>query len=170
MKTILYGIVIVLMMGMSIGTVHAREVVIISHERYPAESVTPEFVKEIYLGKKTKEGPLRIQPINQKESAIRDAFLRNVLRMSNDSYINYWFKKVYAEGGVPPKVKQSSREVIEMILAASEILPRQKGSSKEVIRHVQETIGAIGYVWKEEAVGVDGIKVLLTVDAGTAPH
>ena len=90
--------------------------------------------------------------------------------MANDDYINYWFKKVYAEGGVPPKVKQSSREVIEMILAASEILPRQKGSSKEVIQHVQETIGAIGYVWKEEAVGVDGIKVLLTVDAGTAPH
>src|SRR3990172_11569330 len=115
MKTILYGIVVGLVMGMSIGTVHAREVVIISHERYPADSVTPEFVKEIYLGKKTKEGPLRIQPINQKESAIRDAFLKNVLRMSNDSYINYWFKKVYAEGGVPPNVKQYSPKVIHII-------------------------------------------------------
>src|SRR3972149_4074958 len=98
-----------------------------------------------------KNAPRRTQPINQKESAIRDAFLKKVLRMANDEYINYWFKKVYSEGGVPPKVKQHSREVIEMILAASEILPRQKGSSKEVIQHVQETIGAIGYVCKEEA-------------------
>ena len=146
------------------GEVKAEELVIISNQVYPVDKVFIGTVKDIYLGEKTMEGSIRIRPMDQNDPLIREAFMERVLGITIENYQSHWFKKVFREGGNPPVVKESSKEVIEFILSVSSIPPLLKESSKDVIEYVKNNSGAIGYVWKDEAAGVKGLKVLMSID------
>lgn len=152
------------------GEVKAEELVIISNQVYPVDRVSIGTVKDIYLGEKTMEGPIRIRPMDQNDPLIRKAFMERVLGITIDNYQSHWFKKVFQEGGKPPIVKESSNEVIELILSVYSIPPQLKESSKDVIEYVKNNSGAIGYVWKDEAAGIKGLKVLISIDIIDRKH
>lgn len=167
-KLILYVIIVGLLLLHR--EVKAEELVIISNQVYPVDKVSIGTVKDIYLGEKTREGTIRIRPMDQSDSVIRKAFMELVLGITIDKYQSHWFKKVFQEGGNPPVVKESSKEVIEVILSVSSIPPQLKESSKDVIEYVKNNSGAIGYVWKYEAAGVKGLKVLMSIDVIDRKH
>ena len=142
MKIIIWGIALGLLLY---GEVQAKELAIIVNKSYPPNSITIGILKDIYRGEKRTEGPLKIRPTDQTESAIQKKFLEKALSTTVDSYNSYWIKKIFQDGGVPPAKKKSSSEVIEA---------------------VSQEAGAIGYAWKNEVEGKGEIKVLLTLEAG----
>ncbi|MBI4715862.1 MAG: hypothetical protein HY760_08005 [Nitrospirae bacterium] len=118
---------------------------IIANQSYPSGSITPGVLKEIYRGEKSMEGSVRIRPVDQKDPVIKKHFLGKILGTTVDGYNGYWIKRVFQEGGVPPAIK---------------------GSPGEVIQVVGQEPGGIGYVWKSDVGGEKGIKLLLTIEVG----
>lgn len=122
------------------GEALARDLAIVANVEFPVSEMTRDQVKEIYRGERLKIGPVRIFPFDQRDPEIRGPFLKEVLGTSPHRYNRYWIKRVFQEGGAPPKVL---------------------GSSREVLSRIQDLVGGIGYVWASEAQGVPGVKVLL---------
>ncbi len=121
----------------------ADDIVVIANENYPANRLTLQSVKSIYLGEKEYERSVKIKPINQKDAnLIKKEFIEKALSATVDVYRSYWLKKVFKEGAIPPPSKESSQEVIKTVIYED---------------------GAVGYVWSEEAQRETGIKVLLII-------
>ena len=142
-KLILWGFAVgFLALG---AEIQARELVIIANKAYPADSITLEVLKDIYLGEKTVERSVRILPVDQEDPMIKKPFVERILGATVQKYDAYWFHKAFQDGVVPPVVREASPDVIQFL-------------GREV--------GAIGYIWKTEALGKPGIKVLLTIEVG----
>jgi len=126
-------------------TVSAKEIAIIVNKNHPLARISTTELADIYRGQEEVVGGVRLKPIDQSDNQeIRSAFLGKVMRMSHEAYINYWNHRLFQEGGIPPLLKNNAAEVIQA---------------------VREKEGAIGYIWDSEAKGVDGIRVILTIDA-----
>lgn len=143
MKTIQWIIVI----GFFIfyAEAQAKELAIIANKAYPADRVTLDTLKDIYLGEKTMEKSVRILPVDQEDPSIKKKFVEKILRTTVGRYDADWFKKAYTDGIVPPVMRELSGDVILF---------------------VEREVGAIGYVWGTEAKGKSEIKVLLTIEVG----
>ena len=126
-------------------TVSAKEIAIIANKNNPLTRTSATELADIYRGQEEVISGVRLKPIDQSDSQeIRALFLTKVMRMSHEAYINYWNHRLFQEGGIPPVLKNDSSEVIST---------------------VRDKEGAIGYIWASEAKGVEGIRVILTIDA-----
>ena len=96
-------------------------------------SLTPDEVKEVFLGDKQLAGNLKIVPVDN--AAQQGDFLSKVLGTDMSKYAARWTKKAFREGLNAPAVK---------------------GNDAEVTSFVKSTPGAIGYV----AGPSSGVKVL----------
>lgn len=85
--------------------------------------VTPEEVREIYLGNMQFSGNRRLIPVHN--GAAQGEFLYSVVRMDPDRYATQWTRKSFREGAMPPPVLLGDAEVLDF---------------------VRRTPGAIGYV------------------------
>jgi hypothetical protein len=121
-----------------------REIAVISGKSFPADVLTLEEVKEIYRGEKQIIGGQRLKPIDQRDTqSIRTQFLSKVLNFSADEYVTYWNNRLFRQGGIPP-------------------IP--KNNSADVISAVQDTDGAIGYVWLTDTTDSKAnLKILFTI-------
>ena len=133
-----------LIMVGAVAAAEIRELAVISGKSFPADALTLEEVKEIYRGEKQLIGGQRLKPIDQRETqGIRNQFLNKVMNFSGDEYVTYWNNRLFREGGIPP-------------------IP--KSNSAEVIAAVQETEGAIGYVWlTDTSDSKANLKILFTI-------
>ena len=120
----------------------AERIVIVTNQLYPVSTLTKEEVREIYLGRRTIEQFFRIRPIDQSDPAIRTAFLRTVMDLSKEGYIDHWNRLLFQQGGLPPLLKDSPDDVVKELL---------------------KTDGSIGYLWEEEVQQQHGLKVLLVI-------
>jgi len=129
----------------STATANARELAVIAGKSFPADSVTLGDVQRIYKGEKQILADTRLKPIDQRDKQlIKSEFLDKVLHLSPEVYLTYWNNRLFREGGIPPTLKDNSQEVIAA---------------------VENTDGAIGYVWLDEAkTAHNRIKILLTID------
>ncbi|MBI3596321.1 MAG: hypothetical protein HY203_04105 [Nitrospirae bacterium] len=132
---------------MNVGSVAAaeiREMAMIAGKSFPVDTLTLDGIKEIYKGEKQLIAGVRLKPIDQRDSqTIRSQFLNKVLNFSGDEYVTYWNNRLFREGGIPPIPQNNSGEVITM---------------------VQETDGAIGYVWLDETTAAKAnLRILLTI-------
>ncbi|MBI3994535.1 MAG: hypothetical protein HY349_01030 [Nitrospirae bacterium] len=125
--------------------VGAKELVIIANKAYPADRITREVVKEIYLGERTMEKSVRILPVDQVDPVVKKRFVEVMIGTSIQKYEAYWFRKTFRDGVVPPVLRESSPEVIQFL---------------------EREVGAIGYVWGDEALKKSGIKMLLSIEVG----
>ena len=130
----LFSVLVVILVA---GEALARDLAIVANAGFPLSKITQDQVKEIYRGEMLKIRGIRIFPFDQRDSQIRIPFLEKVLGITLNRYNSYWIKRVFQEGGMPPRVLGSSREVLE---------------------RVQEEVGGIGYVWADEAQNVPGVK------------
>jgi hypothetical protein len=86
-------------------------------------TVSPEEVRDVFLGEKQFVGSVRLVPVDN--AAAQEAFLAKVMKMEPGKYTSSWTKKSFRDGVSPPAVK---------------------GSDAETIEFVKRTAGAVGYV------------------------
>jgi len=115
-------------LALAASCAQAGEVFIIANG---VPAMTPEEVKEIFLGEVQFAASLKLQPVDN--AAVQADFQARVLKMSPAKYTAAWTKKAFRDGlNAPPT----------------------KGSDAEVIGFVKATPGAIGYVSSAPAGGV----------------
>ena len=124
MNSAIAGTVLAALMAQ--GTVHAGEVI-----AHPSVNLSPDEVRDVFLGEKQLAGDLRLIPVDN--SALHTEFLARVLQTDERKYAARWTKKTFREGIAPPALK---------------------GSDAEVNAYVKSTPGAIGYVAGPPAAGV----------------
>ena len=127
------------------ASANAKEIAIIANQDYPLSSISASAVKNIYLGEKTSEGGVKIKPMEQRDETIKKRFIEKVMGSTVDGYKAYWIKKFFQEGVTPPTAK---------------------GTPAEIIQAINQTSGAIGYVWVDDVKGDSGVKVLLKIEVG----
>ena len=111
-------------------------VVVIGHAGIDKMDVVT--VQKVFTGRVVELGGVALTPINASAgSATRLRFLQAFLNQDEDKYVAYWTVRRYIGKGVPPK---------------------ELASASDVIRFVQSTPGAIGYV--EQSDLVPGLNVL----------
>ncbi len=110
------------------GSVAAGEVFVIANG---VAAMTPEEVKEVFLGEVQFAGGIRLVPVDNV--AAQPDFQARVLKMAAAKYTASWTKKAFRDGLNAPAVK---------------------GSDAEVIGFVRATPGAIGYVGSPPGQGV----------------
>lgn len=130
----------------SIVMADTRELAVVAGKSFPVDTLTLDNVKEIYRGEKKIIAGIRLKPIDQRGSQpIRLEFLNKVVHFSEDEYVMYWNNRLFRDGGIPPTLKNNSAEVIMA---------------------VEETVGAIGYVWLDETTAAKtDLKILLRIHA-----
>lgn len=121
----------------------AREIVVVAHAQVPTTSLDAQAVKGILLGDQTFIGGTKLHVMGYvRDDAMTDAFMEAVLGMSGTRYRRYWVKEVFRSGRLPP---------------------RYVANAQEVLRHVAEEPGAIGFVPAEALDGATGVKVVFSV-------
>jgi len=114
------------------GPAKADGLVIITNS---ALTLSADDVRDVFLGDKQMSGTTKLVPIDN--ASAQDAFLASVVKLEASKYTTVWTKKSFRDGLNPPSVKASDSEVIEF---------------------VKHTPGAVGYVKKAPASGVNVVK------------
>ena len=124
MKRLPQLIVVCLVMLTVARGVAGEEVLVIGH---PALSKTDKAtLQRIYTGRALSIGQQTVAPINLPPgNPVREDFLQICLDQNEEQYTGYWLVRRYVGKGAPPM---------------------ELGSVDEVLRYVQATPGAIGYV------------------------
>lgn len=96
-------------------------------------------LQRIYTGRVVEVGGVSVNPINVSASnPVRARFLASYLNQNEENYLAYWTVRRYIGKGVPP---------------------REVETVAEMVRLVQSTRGAIGYV--DEASLAPGLNVIV---------
>jgi hypothetical protein len=92
------------------GRTFAADVVVIANA---AVAMTPEEVKEVFLGELQFSGALKLRPIDN--AGAQPEFLSGVLRMTGTKYSAWWTKKAFREGLEAPLLKATDAEVLMFV-------------------------------------------------------
>lgn len=88
--------------------------------------INAETIAKIYTGKVISVSGIPVKPVNSKSgTTIRNRFLQMFLNQDDENYIAYWAVRRYIGRGTPPP---------------------ELNSSADVVKFVQSTPGAIGYI------------------------
>jgi len=123
--------------------VRAEDLVVVVNEKAPVTHLTPQEVKEIYLGEAAYWGEVKIVPLSYADgAAIHGDFLHRVLNISENAFKTFWIKRIFREGGAPP---------------------RKMGGPAELLATVARSPGAVGYVYADQLAGATGVREVLRV-------
>jgi ABC-type phosphate transport system substrate-binding protein len=122
---------------------HAGEIVVIGNSNVPKmDSVT---IQKVYTGKVISVSGINITPVGIKTgTATRNTFLQGFLNQDEEKYTAYWTVRRYIGKGAPPA---------------------ELASDADVIKYVQSTPGAVGYI--DEADLKPGMNVIARSKAGS---
>lgn len=111
-------------LAISSSGVRGEEVVVIGHQLVPkTDKVT---LQRVYTGRVVSIGQQAVEPVNLPAgNPVREDFLLGYLEQNDQQYTGYWLVRRYVGKGAPPQ---------------------EMGSVDEVIKYIQATPGAIGYV------------------------
>ena len=98
-----------------------RNFVVIVNAQGPLIDADRGMIKSIYLGDKKFVGGSTLKPANFHEGALKESFLKDILKMSSKEYKLYWVKKVFQESAKLPRS-------ISTIYAAVEFVKGDKGA------------------------------------------
>jgi hypothetical protein len=113
-------------------------VVVIGHPSLGAKIDAPT-VQKIFTGKVIEVGGVGVTAVNAHlGSPLRNQFLQLYLNQDEDKYTAYWTVRRYIGKGVPP---------------------REMATSADIIKFVNATPGAVGYI--DESEVTPGLNVLL---------
>lgn len=102
------------------------EILIISNKSVPDTSLTDDYVRDIFLGKRGHwSDNSTIHVFVVKEQDIHEKFLEQYVHKSVNQWRTYWKRMVFTGRGLPPKSINTEAELIDQI---------------------SKTEGAIGYV------------------------
>jgi|SRR5918912_1296740 hypothetical protein len=98
------------LLGAACGATQAAEVYVIANADL---ELSPEEVKEIFLGEVQFAGTLKLQPIDN--AGAQGEFLARVLKMSGTKYQGAWTKKAFRDGLNAPPLKATDAEVLSFV-------------------------------------------------------
>lgn len=126
----LYRLIALLLTALLIPRWLAADVglVVIAHPSVPRLDAAA--ISRLYTGRIVEVSGVGLTPVNARSgSVMRDRFLQLYLSQDDDHYTGYWTVRRYIGKGKPP---------------------REFGSSAEIIDFVQNTPGAVGYIFSAE--------------------
>jgi len=125
------------------GVARAEELVVVVNAKAPVQSLSAKEVKEIFLGETAYWGDVKIVPIGYVDGAtVQTDFLDRVVHVTENVYKTYWIKRIFREGGTPP---------------------RKVGSAAEALTAVSRSPGGIGFVYASELGGATDVREVLRV-------
>jgi ABC-type phosphate transport system substrate-binding protein len=132
---LLFGMVL----SWAIREADADEVMVIANPSVPAESLDPEAIKNIFLGKTAKWDNNDMVTIVVSESAVvHQEFLKKYIKRTENQFTNVWRQNLFTGKGTQPvKVK----------------------TIEELVEYVSKNTGAIGYISSDVALP-SSVKVL----------
>ena len=119
------------------GVLSAAEVKVIANASVPAQSISSDDLKGVFLETKASVDGAHAEPVLQKGGGVHEAFLKEYLGKTDAALQTYYRSLVFTGKASMPKVL---------------------GSDAEVAAYVAKTKGAIGYVGA--AVSAPGVKTL----------
>ena len=134
--------VLIMFFFLSISQAHAAEIAVIVNASGPLVSAAERDIADIYLGEKRFQDGIKIAPLLYPEGAVKESFLREMVRMTPKEYKLYWTKKIFQEG-TP--------------------LPKTPAGIPDIINTVKETEGAIGFLPRDMLKDLSGIKVIKVI-------
>jgi ABC-type phosphate transport system substrate-binding protein len=97
---------------------------VVAHPDTPA--IDGETLQKIYLGRVVEVGGRPVVPVNlSKGSAVRRAFMEQVMEQDDEKFVAYWTVRRYIGKGSPP---------------------REFASVEEQLDFLKKTPGAVGYI------------------------
>lgn len=137
-------IVAALVLSLSgVGMAWAEDLVVVVNSQAPVQELTPKEVKDIFLGDKTFWGDVKIVPVGYVDGAtIQNDFLDKVANISENVYKTYWIKRIFREGGTPPK---------------------KAATAEEALSTIGRTPGGVGFVYAGQAAGASNVREVLRV-------
>jgi hypothetical protein len=125
-----------LSLSLLLGSAQAGDILVIGHENVPP--IDPPVIERIFTGRVISVAGVAITPVTLKPgTAERDQFLRRFLDQDEEQYTGYWTVRRYIGKGAPPA---------------------EFAGAAELIRYIQATPGAVGYIQDRELPA--GIQVL----------
>jgi ABC-type phosphate transport system substrate-binding protein len=126
--------VVMFVLGLSSASIAGEErFKIIVHPDNPSDTVSRDFLRDAYLKKATEWHGETLRPIDlSSKHAVRDHFIKEVIRKSASQLRTYWNQQVFSGKGVPPP---------------------EVASVADVVAYVVSHPGAVGYVPADAAVG-----------------
>jgi len=125
------------------GLARAEELVVVVNAGAPVQNLTPKQVKEIFLGETAYWGDVKIVPIGYVDGAtVQNDFLDRVVHVTENVYKTYWIKRIFREGGTPP---------------------RKVGTAAEVLATVGRTSGGVGFVYASQLGETAEVREVLRV-------
>jgi hypothetical protein len=119
-------IIVSLLFALLVPTAQSEQpdVVLIGNPDVP--KMDADTIAKVYTGKVISVSGVSVKPVNIRSgAAVRNRFLQIFLNQDDEKYIAYWTVRRYIGKGIPPK---------------------ELDSSADVIRFVQSTSGAVGYI------------------------
>ena len=116
----LSAILLAALLSLGCGSALGADIYVIAG---PNVKLTPEDIRDLYLGDKEFSGDVRLVPVDNQ--AALSEFVVRALGMNPQRYNTLWVKKAFRDALNPPAVKTSDFEVLEF---------------------VKRTRGAVGYV------------------------
>jgi hypothetical protein len=116
-----------LLFALALCPAYADSVVVIAHPGLGKLNTTA--IQRIFTGKTIEVDGVPVVAVNLKPCTLRDTFLQRFLHQNDDKYTAYWTVRRFIGKGTPPQ---------------------EMASPAEVIRYVQTTPGAIGYIDSDE--------------------
>ena len=111
----------------------AAGIVIIANSSVQESSIDAGSIQKIFLGKKsTWSDGSKVIPVMLQSGATREAFLKDFVQKSESDFKTFWMQNIFAGKGTPPK---------------------NFNTEAELVKFVQDTPGAVGFVAAGTATG-----------------
>lgn len=111
-----------------LGPAYAGDILVIGHGNVPP--IDPPVIEKIFTGRVISIAGVNITPVTLKRGmAERDHFLQRFLGQDEEKYTAYWTVRRYIGKGAPPS---------------------EFASAEELIRFIQSTPGAVGFIEESE--------------------
>ena len=116
MKTILQGMMFVLLGALFSASALAKVVVIV-HPSVAVPGLDQDSLSKLYLGKSnTLPGGVRLAPVDQeKGTASRSKFYEVVVQKTESQLTAYWSRLIFTGKGEPPKMLANDKEVKALV-------------------------------------------------------
>ena len=100
----------------AVSDVSAAEVVLVSNKNVPADSISKDMVKDIFLGKKTTwDNGQKIKFVVLKGSDTHKAFLKAYIKKTPSQFERYWRTQVFTGKGKPPRKFKSEAGLLDYV-------------------------------------------------------
>lgn len=92
----------------------SAEPILAGHKALDGQSLDPDGIKAVLLGKKISLGSTRVVIVIAKASVDQDSFLQSHVGMTTSQFQNHWRRLFMTGGGSAPKIVETEADAIKL--------------------------------------------------------